>query len=345
VSNEVHSPPPHRATDPALTAALDSLRVSAEWIRRLVAPFLDQDGRNANVALARTTGYVTELRTHLAVRSVEQEVRAFHTQLERIFTLASGTPSAGHELSRRCREIVLEEILLPYNRMLGRKKRKDTLHAFSVAARGRFSRWVAATGEIPTGRGEPVLFAFQRLTEFREAVRRRAAGEWDDPRPVWLPLQYALLPEDYDEQAELDALLERATTVSFTDHNRLSYVANLHFHWELLRMIRETRAYHVLWIHDFPQRLRTRHSTGRRSRRWWTGISRRWPNASRPTTRPVPLPSYFIFLDQHYYEQRKSRVLMRVLEDPLRSSARLPFGDARMPNGWPAPSSGCAPPP
>jgi phosphatidylserine/phosphatidylglycerophosphate/cardiolipin synthase-like enzyme len=36
------------------------------------------------------------------------------------------------------------------------------------------------------------------------------------------------------------------------------------------------------------------------------------------------LPTYFIFLDQHYYEQKKSRLLMTVLEDPLRAAVRLP---------------------
>ncbi len=329
VSDDIHSPAPHRAVDPALATALDSLRVSAEWIRRLIAPFLDQDGRDANVALARTARYVSELRAHLAGRSVEQEVRSFHTRLEQIFTLASGTPAAGRELSRRCREVVLDEILLPYNRLLGRKKRNDTLRAFSVTARGQFSRWVAATGQVPSGRAEHVMFAFQRLTEILEAVRRRAAKEWDDPRLVWLPLQYALLPEDYDEQAELDALLVRATDVPFTNHNRLSYVANLHFHWELLRMIQETRAYHVLWIHDFPA------ATPKGTLDWasFTQVVDGYLSALADRVEAYDstgaLPSYFIFLDQHYYEQRKSRVLMRVLEDPLRTSASLPLGEPR----------------
>jgi len=44
VARPLNTPPPHHATDPALRAVIDSLRVSAEWIRRLVAPFLDQDG-------------------------------------------------------------------------------------------------------------------------------------------------------------------------------------------------------------------------------------------------------------------------------------------------------------
>jgi hypothetical protein len=74
----------------------------------------------------------------------------------------------------------------------------------------------------------------------------------DDLRFAWLPLQYALLPEDHDEQAELDQLLERASGARFTDAGRILYVANLQFHAELLRTIRETQQYHVLWVHDFP---------------------------------------------------------------------------------------------
>lgn len=326
VSGDLRSPAPHRAIDPAILAALDSLRVSAEWIRRVVVPFLDQDGRNANVAMARTARYVTELQAHLAVRSVEQEVRAFHAHMEQIFALASGNPTAGRDLGRGAREILLDEILLPYNRMLGRKKRRDTLQSFSVAARGRFGGWVAASGQVPSGRAGHVMFAFQQLTEILEAVRRRAAKEWDDPRLVWLPLQYALLPEDYDEQAELDRLLERATKVDFTDHNRVSYVANLHFHWELLKMIRETRAYHVLWIHDFPA------TTSVGGLDWASflqvvdGYLKTLADRVEAYDSSGTLPSFFIFLDQHYYEQRKSRVLMGVLEDPLRASATLSLG-------------------
>src|SRR2546430_12627290 len=54
-------------------------------------------------------------------------------------SLASGSAPLGRELAQRCREILLDEVLLPYDRLLGRNKRKDTLKQFSVAARGRFS--------------------------------------------------------------------------------------------------------------------------------------------------------------------------------------------------------------
>ena len=323
VAPDFYAPVPYRATNPALTAALDSLRVSAEWIRRLTAPFLDQDGRDANVAVARTARYVAELQAHLAVRSVDQEVRFFHRQLERAFAAASGGPP--DELARRCREILLDEVLLPYNRLLGRKKRHDSLKEFSMAARGRFSRWVASSGAVAADRTADVLFVFESLTDILEGVRHRAAKEWDDARLAWLPLQYALLPEDHDEQVELDALIERATGASFTDHNRVSYVANLQFHWELRRMLHETRAYHVLWIHDFPA------VTGQTLD--WASFEQVVDGYLAALAERVEaydsighLPSYFIFLDQHYYELRKSRMLMTVLEDPLHASSRLPVG-------------------
>ncbi len=315
---------PYRVSEPALDAVLDSLRASAEWIRRLVVPYLDQDGRSAGIALARTQRYVRELKARLAVRSVEQEVRHFHSTLEQAFSLAAGDSTAGRELARGARSVLLDKVILPYNGLLGRKKKKDTLEELATVARGRFSRLVVLSGATPEARTEPVLFVFQRLTAILDAVRAKAAKEWDDPRLVWLPLQYALLPEQYDEQSELDALLERATGVRFSDHNRIRYVANLQFHWELLQTIKETRDYHVLWIHDFPA------VTAEGALDWasfeqvvggyLTTLAERVEAYDRTSTLPV----FFIFLDQHYYEERKSRLLMTVLEDPLHATPQLP---------------------
>lgn len=323
VAAPFHTPDAHRPTNAALHAELDSLAVSAAWIRRLVVPFLDQDGRSANVALARTARYVAALKSHLGMRSADQEVRFFHQQLEHAFAVAAGTEAAGRELASQGRRILLDEVLIPYDGLLGRKKRNDTLKALGVAARGRFSRWVATASVVPPARTEEVLFVFQRLTEILEEQRSTAAKEWDDPRLVWLPLQYGLLPEDHDEQTELDALLERVTGVPFTEGNRLTYVANLQFHWELLRMIRETRRYHVLWIHDFPaltsQGTLDEASLTQVVDGYLTTLADRVAVYDSTGT----LPLFFIFLDQHYYEGRKSRLLMTVLEDPLRASAQL----------------------
>lgn len=329
VPGAVYTPPPHRATDPALLAAIDSVRVSAEWIRRLVVPFLDQDGRDERVALTRTTAYVTHLRDHLTARSVADEVSFFHTELERAFTIASGSASAAGALAQRSRQILLDQVLLPYNGMLGRKKRHDSLQGLSLGARGAFGGWIASSALVPADHMEAVLFVFEKLTEILEGVRRKAAKDWDDPRLVWLPLQYALRADEYDEQSELDALVERATRVGFTEHNRISYVANLQFLSELLRMIRETRSYHVLWIHDFPA-LDSAQALDWASFNvvdgYLTALAERVEGYDSLGT----LPSYFIFLDQHYYEQRKSRILMTVLEDPLRATPHLPRGSEEL---------------
>ena len=322
VSGALRMPAGHRSDNPELAAVLEGVRVSAEWIRRSVVPFMDQDGRRASVAVARTRRYLAEMRGHLSGRSAEQEVRHFHSEIERAFTVGSGSAAAGRELARLSREVVLAEVLLPYDALLGRQRHRDNLDDLSLAARGHFARLVATSGLVAEDRYEAVLFVFQRLTEIAEEIRGRAAREWDDPRLVWLPLQYALLPEEHDEQTELDALIERATGVRFTDRNRLSYVANLGFHHELLRMIQQTRDYHVLWIHDFPAMTDGGLDTTAFALAV-DGYLATLADRVEAYDSTGTLPSFFVFLDQYYYERRHSRVLMTILEDPLRASPNL----------------------
>jgi phosphatidylserine/phosphatidylglycerophosphate/cardiolipin synthase-like enzyme len=314
---------PYHVDEPAIVASLDSLRTSADWIRRQVAPFIDQDGRDASVAVGRAERYLGELHARLSARSAEQEVRYFHSKLEQVFTLAAGR-AAGSELARRAREILLEDVILPYNGLLGRKKRKDTLAELGTAARGRFSRWVVSAGMVPADRIDPVLFVFQEITLIVDDVRKAAAKEWDDSRLVWLPLQYALLPEQHDEQAELDALLEQASGVRFTNHNRIVYATNLQFHWELLRTIRETKQYHVLWIHDFPALTPSGAIDWASFAMVVDGYLTTLAERVEAYDRTGTLPTYFVFIDEHYYEDRRSRLLMTVLEDPFDAVARLP---------------------
>ena len=316
----------YRVHEPALEAALDSLQDSAEWMRRLIVPFIDQDGRTGSLAVRRTESYLQDLRARLAVRTANDEIRHFHAELVRAFQLASGSDGAGEELARCARQTMLDEIILPYNRLLGRKKRGDTLEDLATAARGRFSRTVTSAGMMPVDRTDHVLYVFQRVTRLLDEVRRAAASEWNDARLVWLPLQYALLPEDYDEQTELNALIERATGVPFTAHNSIRYVANLQFHYELLRSIRETRDYHVLWVHDFPAVTAQKELDRASLEQLVQGYLATLADRVERYDAVGKLPSYFIFLDEFYYEGRRSRILMDVLEDPLRASASLPRG-------------------
>src|SRR6185295_7792802 len=122
VTQHFNEPEPHRADDRALAAALDSVRVSAEWIRRETVPFLDQDGARAAIGVARTTRYLEAIRPRLETRSAVDEVRFFHAQLTRVFALAAGSDALGEVLAQGCRETLLHVVLLPYDAMLGRKK-------------------------------------------------------------------------------------------------------------------------------------------------------------------------------------------------------------------------------
>ena len=328
VGPAVPTPEAHASSNSALLAELDSVRVAARWIRKLVVPFLDQDGRSSNVALARTARYVDDLRAHLLVRSVEAEIRFFHVHVRQAFTLAAGSDSAGKELAVHARQILLADMLIPYDALLGRKKHGDTLKSLAITARGRFSRWLTSSSLVALGRNEDVLFVFERLTEILEELRTEAAKEWDDPRLVWLPLQLGLLPEEYDEQAELDALLERVTGAQFTEHNRLTYVVNLQFHWELLHMIQETQRYHVLWVHDFPSHKSAGTLDAASFAQVVDGYLTTLADRVAAYDSTGTLPQFFIFLDQHYYEEGKARVWMTILEDPLHASPQLPFGTA-----------------
>ena len=310
--------------DAELEAVLDSVARSAEWIRRLVAPFLDQDARTGGAAEERTTRYLHELRGRLERRGVEQEVRHFHAEVERAFALATGDPRTAAALAACAREVLLAEVLLPYNRLLGRKKRRDTLEDLAIAARGRFSRTVIAARLATAEDADRVDFVFQRLTQTLDDVRHTAAHEWNDARLAWLPLQYALLPEQHDERAELDALLARATGTDFTRANDIRYVANLQFHWELLRSIRQTQEYHVLWVHDFPALNPAGELDGAALDVMIDGYITALAERVEEYDVAGTLPSWFIFIDQFYYDSRRSRDLMTVLADPLFARPDLP---------------------
>ena len=322
VSRKFPTPRPYSPPDRAVGAVLDTLAVSAEWIRRATAPFLDQDGRSLAIADARNRAALAELQAHLAVRSAEEEVRFFYREMVRAFSLATRHDSTGARLAGYARATLLDQVLLPYNGLLGRKQWRDELADLLISARGRFGGLVAGD-DLPPDRVEPALFVFQQLCDIVLATRNQAAREWDDPRLIWLPLQYALLPEQHDSQEELDALVERATHADFTNGNQVRYLANLQFHFELMQSVLAAKQYHALLIHDFP-------AVTPAGQLDWASFAQVLNYLSALTDRVREydgnrtLPIYFIFLDQHYYEARKSRIWMDVLQDPLHASPQLP---------------------
>ncbi|HEU4785877.1 MAG TPA: hypothetical protein VFS57_00660, partial [Gemmatimonadaceae bacterium] len=226
-------PPEEANPDLLLEKAIDPIREAADHIRRMSVPFLDQNAwRRAN-AEAGVLAELRDLKTLFKARPVtdgsdssfeaaggafDTEVRRYHAAIEHAFALAirgdrsraDDSDSLAHAAAARARAILLDDVLLPYDRLLGQVKKEDTVLGFGADARGVFVQWVYMNAGVPPNRRAAMLWVFTQLIDVVEANRRAAREQWGDSRFVWLPLQYALLPEDHDTQAELDSLVERA---------------------------------------------------------------------------------------------------------------------------------------
>jgi hypothetical protein len=323
---------------PALLAALEEMRESAQWISRLNGPFLEQDvfGNDASGSVDRE---LDEIHDHLTRADGRRftpvdEVRRFHAALDSAFVIAAGAkapeecacPETALFISAQARDVLLDEILIPYNRLLGQIKDPDTLSGLGVRARGVFVRWLHMDPRVPAERIDEILLVFTRVVDILEGVRRVQHEQWHDSRFVWLPLQLGLLPEQHDSQAEVDSLIERVAKVRFTDGNRAWYVVNDQFALQLSRTIHAARDYHVLWIHDIrglddrgdPDEMTYRHVLG-------AYLGALIERAKAYDTTGI-FPVYMIFLDEYYYELNHSRMWMSLLQDPMHHVLELPRG-------------------
>lgn len=322
----------------ALRASIDVARDAALAIQRLCVPFLDHTGGGGEKSDARVLARLDTLKRLLAAgegggpRSIEAETRRLHAAIDRAFSLAiapsdalgEGSSVLGRAAGERARAILLAEVLLPYNRLLGQVKDKDTTRQFAVLARGTFLRWLHVESEIPRQTADAALAVFTAYAELAETVRGMAHREWGMSRFTWIPLQLALHPEQHDTQAELDALVAQATGEPFSDGNVASYVINEQFQYQLSRTIREARDYHVLLTHDFrgydaqgdPDEMSFRHVMHS-----YLAAMTAQVKAYDSTGR---FPVYMIILDEWFYSVNRARLWMDLLEDPLRHRVRLP---------------------
>jgi hypothetical protein len=339
--------------------AMDDAREAARLVQALVAPWLDHtgtgDARSDSAVVRRLAAIRGDALAARAlwpdgarapsdadplpvVPPVERATRRFHSAVFQAFDIAvtgdsgavdptNGTrtaPGAARAVWTMARTILLDEVILPYDRLLGQEKRDDTTREFAVLARGAFVRWLYSGSHLPHDAIDPALATFTELLEIVERSRAAAHTDWGGGRFVWIPLQLALLPEEHDTQRELDALVARATGDRFTDGNLASWVINEQFQSQLSRTIREARDYHVLMVHDFrgvdarghPDEMAFRHVL----RSYLATLTSR----VRAYDRVGTLPTYFIVLDEWFYDVNRGRLWMSLLEDPLRHRVRLP---------------------
>ena len=336
------SEPPVTPLEPTTKAAgldesISLIRDGAFWITELSMPLTDQGGDKPNEKYA---DQIARIREHVATRdarfpegrSLLAEIESFHDEIDRAFSIAAGgtatggSTEQGREIAAAARRVLLRQILMPYNRLLGQRKVNDHLDPFLAAAHAEFGGWLLQSSNLPVDRYEQVFYTFQALGQIAEEVRAFQKERWDDSRLVWLPLQLALRAEDHDSREELQELIELGTRQEFYRANRTQYVLNEEFQLEFFRSVHEARDYHVLWIHDY----RGLNGQGKPDevafKQTVRGYIRAMTERIEEYDQTRKLPQYFIFLDQNYFEANKSRLFFRVLLDPMNYELDLPDG-------------------
>ncbi len=316
-----------------LAKSLTDLRERAHWLAMMTQPFAEPEGADAAEAMAPV---LAGLKAHIDStdsgfprgHSLPEEIRAYHETLDLAFSLAAGalnTSDMGRSLSVRARAILLDEVLVPYNYLLGQRKRHDSLISMIAIAQTEFASWVLSDSQANDQNARQIFYVFQTLCDVMEENRALLRDRWEDSRFVWLPLQYALTPDQHDSQAELDDIIAKSSKQPFTEENRVWYVINEQFQWELVRSVRKAEDYHVLWIHDF----RGLNGEGKpdavayaQTLNYLEAMIAR-VSAYDETGK---LPQYFILLDQHYFEINKARLWLRLLSAPLDYEMSLPKG-------------------
>jgi hypothetical protein len=256
----------------------------------------------------------------------------YHAELVRAFTLATGDDRTGDELAKLAESLILDRIVVPYNRLFGQNKAGSHLWGYAGPALDEFEAAVRARAPFATlGDTE----SRRRLSACREILRsvlesvdgaaRAASDRWHQGHVfwlkqgglVWLPLNYGLRPDQYDTQEEWNAIVGKLVGQDLTDANTIRYLLNNQFHLDLKSMIRNTRLYHCIIIHDF----RGRREDGTTDSIGWDvvadGYLRGFIEAVEALDRGerTRLPQYFIFVDEHFYTVNKSRQIISYLEN------------------------------
>ena len=184
------SPTQVAAVDPALSDALARVRHAAEWQARCVTPFFDQKGDTREEVIDHLRERIRFFQRHVAMtdaiypsgHTCPEEIRVYHEELDRAFSLAASggtagrTPGesseAGRRISLQAREILLDEVLLPYNRELGRIKKPDTTRGFATQAREAFLLWLNQSSAAAPATHAGVAWVYQQLLDQVEDIRR-----------------------------------------------------------------------------------------------------------------------------------------------------------------------------
>ncbi len=298
--------------DSVILTSLTSLRQSALWISRMTSPALPRGP--PEFALVEDSAMAAHIvigdSAHPPGHTPSLEEAEFHRELERAF---ESVPTAD-----AARRILLEEVLLPFNRDFGRIRDDDVLIALRSRALAAFRTWADSGTVIPANGRSRALGVFDAVLGIVEEVAESARLRWGDSRVVWIPFQLALRPEEHDGQSELDDLIGKVIGSEFLPGHDLVYATDERFQAALLRTIQQARDYHVLWIHDFAGKAENDRPDSTSMRIAVDGYLKSLTDAAAGYDRTHVIPTYLIFLDQYYYQRSKAGFWLSLLGDPLR---------------------------
>ena len=285
--------------------------------------------RAASMILAYTNLFSGDTARVRYGQSFRQAMQGYQGAIARAFAAAARDSGRGVSIADRARRGLLERVILPYDSLFGQVKEHATsIRPLTATAHARFNDWLRDSSGVDAGTHPAVAGVHGRLMRIAEHAHATLLHQWRDSRLVWLPLQLALAEEEYDEQSEVDRLLERAVGRPFTDRNALTYLRSSDLPLEIARSIFAARDYHVLWTHDFTGQ---RDQTKEMDEVAYTMVAdvyfpaltaavQRYDSTGR-------LPVYMIFIDEFFYAQRNGRLWMSILENPLEADIRLPRGN------------------
>jgi hypothetical protein len=319
-------------TDSLLAPDVARVAVLAERVQTLTLPFLDHDASSDERALERVAGALDRIRALLDTGgpdggplSVEGHILAYHDALDLLFSRAlepaatAATP-AGRHWADVARKVLLDEVLVPHDALLGQNRAPETLVPFQARAQAVFGARVTADATLTDAQSDALQWSLQAVGEAVERLRGAEARRWGGARRVWLALQLALRPEQHRTRAQIDALIEQATGARFTDDNEISYFYDAQFQQKLHDSIEAAEDFHVLWVHD----VRGRNARGEPDAATFQLVQTYLGTLIRRIRdydRDGILPVFIILLDQWYYEVNGGRLWLEFLADPL---GRLP---------------------
>jgi hypothetical protein len=327
--------PPALSAD--VKAAMAEVRKATRQVTLLNAMFWRDHRSDRLKSLETSRAEMREFKTWIdqtdALRPrgvrMDDEVRILHDHLDLAFGLAAGAAPAdarsqGAPLGALAREVVLDEIVYPYDRLFGQYKHPENVWGLAARARERFASKLDASPAAGANAGG-VRLVFADYVAAIEELRAWALKQiLTDSRVLWLPLQLALRAEQYDTQAELDAILSRAQRTPLVGGNHVFYWNGQQWQLTLHRSILETRDYHVLWLHDFDG---VDHGGDADSISYFItveGYLKALTERVREFDRTGRIPVYMILVDLNYWEGNQGRLYTDVLQDPLRARPSLP---------------------